>query len=97
MVGLGQTTNLGVGGVFVTAPVLPPLGSPIMFEMNLPRFGTTGGDLSQVGFNRPEIAQESFVLLTAEGLVLRHHEEGTGFAASISQTSFVHQDEREFA
>ena len=95
--GFGQTTNLGVGGVSVSTSILPPLGSPIMFEVDLPRFGTDDVELSRAPFDQGELAEESFLLLTAEGVVLRHHEAGTGFAATMTQTSFVHQDERKFA
>ena len=77
--------------------MLPPLGSPIMFEIDLPRFGTDEIEISRVCFDQPELPQELSLLLTAEGIVLRHHEAGSGFAATMTQTSFVHQDERKFA
>ena len=81
----------------MTASVLPPLGSPIMFEIDLPRFGTNDVEISRVCFDQPELPHQSFLLLAAEGLVLRHHVAGIGFAATMTQISFVHQDERKFA
>lgn len=95
--GFGQTSNLGIGGVFVSTSALPTLGSPIMFEVDLPRFGTDELDRARGCSDQAEGSPEPLLLLTAEGVVLRYDRAGGGFAASMTQTSFVHQDERKFA
>ena len=77
--GCGHTLDLSVQGVSVKTPILPLLGSPIMLEVDLPpSAGTDTIDLSHL-------------LLAAEGVVVRHHAQGIGFAARITHATFAPQ------
>jgi len=73
----GWTRNLSSGGVAVVAPVLPPVGSVVMLEVDLPRLGEGGKSLM------------SPLLLTVEGTVLRHHSSGEGFVAMTTYATFA--------
>jgi hypothetical protein len=71
----GQTRNLSSGGVCVSAPVLPVLGTVIMLEIDLPRLGDHHGE------------SLSHPLLVAEGTVLRHHDKEGEFVARITHAT----------
>ncbi len=92
--GLGQTTELGIGSVSVLSSVLPPLGSPLMLEVDLPRLDMSLPETALTEFAAPDLSEDPFLLLTAEGTVLHHHREGHGFSALITQTSFAHKEKR---
>ena len=77
--------------------ILPPLGSAIMLEVDLPRLEIDLTEMALADADLPELSHEPFLLLTAEGTVLRHHKEGNGFSAVITQTSFAYQEKGRFA
>jgi hypothetical protein len=79
--GSGRISDLSVAGVSVSTPILPLVGSSIMLEIDLPRSSRVG---------RPG---GSYLLLAAEGRVLRHHPQGGGFAARITHASFANTNE----
>ena len=61
-------------------PDLPPHGAVVMLEVDLPRiYGNSAEDL----------CGSTYLLLSAEGTVLRPHGEEEGFAAKISHASFA--------
>ncbi len=79
--GSGRISDLSVAGVSVSTPILPLVGSSIMLEIDLPRSSRVGR------------SEDSYLLLAAEGKVLRHHPQGGGFAARITHASFANQHE----
>jgi hypothetical protein len=74
--GGGRITDISVSGVSIRSSILPLVGSSVMLEIDLPRSP------------RSTQSDDSSLLLTAEGRVLRHHLNGQGFAASITHSSF---------
>lgn len=91
--GFGRTGDLSIRGVSVATAVLPLVGSPIMLEIDLPRLFRA----EHLELGLPHIAgvdphQSSYLVLTAEGVVLRYLSEVEGFAARITHVSFVNQN-----
>lgn len=83
--GCGRTTDVSAQGVFVTAAsMVPLLGAPIMLEIDLPP-GTEAHP-----------TDVSHLLLAAEGVVVRHHAQSSGFAARIRHASFSKQKDGTF-
>ena len=91
--GSGQTIDVGIRGVSVSTSVLPPLGSAIMLEVDLPRVELDIPEMTLVEADLQMLTHDSFLLLTAEGTVLRHHRKGNGFVAVMTQTSFARQEQ----
>ncbi len=79
--GSGRIADLSIAGVAVNTSILPLVGSSIMLEIDLPRSSKVGR------------SDDSFLVLAAEGKVLRHHPQGDGFAARITHASFTSQHE----
>ncbi len=83
--GAGRTVDVSSRGILVVTPDLPPHGAVVMLEVDLPRI--YGGDVDRGGVE--ELCGSTYLLLSAEGTVLRPHGEAQGFAAKISHSSFA--------
>lgn len=74
--------------------VLPLLCSRLMIEVDLPCVDRTDGGTFDLP---PSIAaghrRNACLLLTAEGVVLRHHADGTGFSAEITHAAVGYRNE----
>ena len=77
--GAGRTVDVSSRGILVTTPDLPPHGAVVMLEVDLPRIYADGVE---------DLCGSTYLLLSAEGTVLRPHGE-EGFAAKISHASFA--------
>lgn len=93
-VGSGRIANLSIRGVSVATPILPLLGSPLMIEIDLPRlFRAEQLELAVPIAAGEDQHPDSYLLLNAEGVVVRHRGDGEGFAAEITFARFAIQNE----
>lgn len=65
-----------------------------MLEVDLPRLDINLSELALLEADVPALPSDLFLLLTAEGSVVRHHRHGKGFDAMVTQTNFSHQERR---
>ena len=93
--GCGRTSDLSVQGMSVMAEVLPPLGSPLMIEVDLPGLHRTDPLAVDLSDALAAAHRKDMVLLLAtEGVVLRHHADRGGFSVAITHAS-VHPQNKE--